>query len=68
MVSRTVRGWSGLKGLATLMAVAGLVLAGCAPAPSAGGSGKPVVLTTFTVLADLTRNVGGEHVVVASIT
>jgi manganese transport system substrate-binding protein len=68
MVSRTVRGWSGLKGLATLMAVAGLVLAGCAPAPSAGGSGKPVVLTTFTVLADLTRNVGGEHVEVASIT
>ena len=28
---------------------------------------KPVVLTTFTVLADIAQNVGGEHVEVASI-
>ena len=31
-------------------------------------SDKPVVLTTFTVLADIAANVGGEHVTVESIT
>jgi manganese transport system substrate-binding protein len=53
-----------------VVALAG-VFAACAPAPTAGTagtSGKPVVLTTFTVLADLARNVAGEHVEVASIT
>jgi manganese transport system substrate-binding protein len=44
------------------------VLAGCASTPRAGADEKPTVLTTFTVLADLTRNVGGEHVQVTSIT
>ena len=29
--------------------------------------GRPVVLTTFTVTADMARNVGGEHIVVESI-
>ena len=46
---------------------AAVVLAGCAPAPS-GSDGRPVVLTTFTVLADMTRNVGGELVQVESLT
>ena len=51
------------------------LLAGCA---ATGGAtqqpdarpddGRPVVLTTFTVLADMARNVGGEHVRVESIT
>ncbi len=31
-------------------------------------SGKPLVLTTFTVLADMARNVAGERLVVESIT
>ncbi len=30
--------------------------------------GRPVVLTTFTVLADMVRNVAGDHVRVESIT
>ncbi|GAB2677088.1 metal ABC transporter substrate-binding protein [Nocardia goodfellowii] len=30
--------------------------------------GKPMVLTTFTVLADIARNVAGEHLTVESIT
>ena len=34
----------------------------------ADGSGKPVVLTTFTVLADMASNVAGEHLSVESIT
>jgi manganese/iron transport system substrate-binding protein len=35
--------------------------------PKAAG-GKPVVLTTFTILADMARNVAGEHAEVESIT
>lgn len=56
---------------AAVMAAAGLLLAstGCAspePAPVAG-DGKPQVLTTFTVLADIASNVGGELIAVGSI-
>ena len=32
------------------------------------GDGRPLVLTTFTVLADMARNVAGEHLQVESIT
>ena len=48
-----------------------LVLAGCAAAPVSETSAqdeKPVVLTTFTVLADIAGNIAGEHLEVASIT
>ncbi|WP_413247733.1 metal ABC transporter substrate-binding protein [Rhodococcus sp. Z13] len=50
-----------------------LVAAACAAgltACSSTGSAddRPFVLTTFTVLADMTRTVGGEHVRVESIT
>lgn len=44
-----------------------LAVVGCSAA-AAEDDGRPVVLTTFTVLADMTRNVGGEHVVVESVT
>lgn len=49
-----------------------LVVAGCG-VPAAGRAGaaddaRPLVLTTFSVLADLTRSVAGEHVRVESIT
>lgn len=44
----------------------------CAPAPSpalaAPADDRPVVLTTFTVLADLAANVAGEHARVESLT
>ncbi|SJN34426.1 Manganese ABC transporter, periplasmic-binding protein SitA [Microbacterium esteraromaticum] len=59
-----------------LTATAALALTGCvASAQSADGesggsssSDKPVVLTTFTVLADIAQNVAGEHLTVESIT
>jgi len=52
--------------VATLIATA-LALVGCAPdAPP--GSGKPLVLTTFTVIADMAQVVGGDAVEVESIT
>lgn len=51
--------------------LAGLIT-GCAPAPNrepgAVGSGKPVVLATFTVLADLAHQVAGDRLEVRSIT
>lgn len=50
---------------------AALVLAGCGDAAgkdAAGADGHPVVLTTFTVLADVAQNVAGEHLTVQSIT
>jgi manganese transport system substrate-binding protein len=58
--------------LARLTCAAGAValLAGCS-AGSAGadlGDDRPVVLTTFTVLADIAENVAGEHLRVESIT
>ncbi|MFC9897473.1 metal ABC transporter substrate-binding protein [Nocardia sp. NPDC127579] len=49
-----------------------LAVAVCATLTACGGTaaraGKPVVLTTFTVLADIARNVAGEHLAVESIT
>lgn len=58
---------------AIVLALLCLGLAACsAPSPREGATaaeqGKPLVLTTFTVLADMARQVGGEHVRVASIT
>jgi manganese transport system substrate-binding protein len=46
-----------------------LGLSACGGMASAGSdSGKPVVLTTFTVLADIADNVAGDHLDVESIT
>ncbi|GAA4820403.1 metal ABC transporter substrate-binding protein [Tomitella cavernea] len=51
------------------MAVAAVaLLAGCAPRAGAGDDDRPVVLTTFTVLADIARQVAGDHLHVESIT
>ncbi|MBB2921367.1 metal ABC transporter substrate-binding protein [Cellulomonas cellasea] len=60
--------------LALLAGTAALVLAGCsgpggrAAAAAAPGDDRPVVLATFTVLADMARIVGGGHVRVESVT
>lgn len=61
---------STLRTLTAILATASaLVLAGCGGGPSAADDDEvPVVLTTFTVLADIAENVGGEHVQVESIT
>ena len=46
-----------------------LALAGCSDsASSAPDDERPVVLTTFTVLADIAENVAGDHLRVESIT
>ena len=47
-------------------AAAAVAATGCAEAT--GSDGRPRVLTTFTVLADMARNVAGGRVEVASIT
>ncbi|MBP2436035.1 metal ABC transporter substrate-binding protein [Microbacterium amylolyticum] len=58
-----------LSALLVLPAVA-LVAASCSATESATGGAsdeRPVVLTTFTVLADIAQNVGGEHIQVQSL-
>lgn len=55
------------RGLGAVGIVAALLLTGCS-VDRPDRDGRPVVLTTFTVLADIARNVAGEHLVVESIT
>ncbi|QEW04062.1 metal ABC transporter substrate-binding protein [Microbacterium lushaniae] len=55
--------------LVSLVALAAGLLTGCVTASATPGEGdRPRVLTTFTVLADMARNVAGEHLEVESIT
>ncbi|MGB4137658.1 MAG: metal ABC transporter substrate-binding protein [Microbacterium sp.] len=58
--------------VASLMAVASaaIALTGCGgtATPGADADDRPVVLTTFTVLADIAQNVAGDHLTVESIT
>jgi manganese transport system substrate-binding protein len=49
-----------------LLALLGILAAGCGSEEAS--SGKPKVLTTFTVVADMAAEVGGDRVEVASIT
>lgn len=44
------------------------VVAACSAETTEAASGRPVVLTTFTVLADIATNVAGDHLTVESIT
>lgn len=63
-----------MRSRSTQRSVLGLVLAfvlsGCSGslALDSQDDGRPVVLTTFTVLADIAQNVAGDHVRVESIT
>jgi len=41
---------------------------GCSPAAAPPADDRPLVLTTFTVLADIAQNVAGDHLRVESIT
>lgn len=52
----------------TLLLLAALALVACSPAPEAPADGRKRVLTTFTILADMARNVAGDAAVVESIT
>lgn len=51
-----------------LVMVAGAMSGCAAPAQGSGSDDRPVVLTTFTVLADVAQNVAGDHLRVESIT
>lgn len=53
--------------VALLAAALAGALAGCG-SPAAPERDKPLVLTTFTVIADIARNVAGEHLEVQSVT
>ena len=53
-------------GLAVVLACAALLAPGAGAARDAGDPFK--VVTTFTILADMARNVAGDHAVVVSIT
>lgn len=55
--------------VAAALATLALTLSACStPAGIAGDSGRPMVLTTFTVLADIAQNVAGDKLTVESIT
>jgi manganese transport system substrate-binding protein len=45
-----------------------LAVVGCGSSEGEGSSERPLVLTTFTVIADMVENVAGDRVVVESIT
>lgn len=51
-----------------LVVVAGAMSGCAASAQGSGADDRPVVLTTFTVLADVAQNVAGDHLRVESIT
>src|SRR5690625_7425892 len=58
------------RALLSAAACAGLVLAGCSSGNARevdGGDDRPLVLTTFTVIADIAQNVAGEHLRVESL-
>ncbi len=50
-----------------LIIVLAMIAGGCRVVQGSVASDKPLVLTTFTVIADLARQVGGDHVQVESI-
>ncbi len=59
------------RGFLALAAAAVVLTSGCGTSAGPAGSAddaRPLVLTTFTVLADIARNVAGEHLRVESIT
>jgi manganese transport system substrate-binding protein len=56
------------RAAAVAAVVLSLVLTACSGGAAGNGDGRPVVLTTFTVLADVARNVAGDKLVVESIT
>ena len=72
--------WERRRTAAIALALLAVGLGGCAPGEGSGGaadpdansssysSSKPIVLTTFTVLADIASNVAGKHLQVESIT
>jgi manganese transport system substrate-binding protein len=60
------RGGRAIRRVIVGLTAAVLLLSGCADPPAADD--RPAVVTTFTVLADMARNVAGDHLHVESIT
>jgi manganese transport system substrate-binding protein len=69
-MSRTRRAVAALRlALPISMVMVAGTMSGCAASAQGSGSDdRPVVLTTFTVLADVAQNVAGDHLRVESIT
>ncbi|MGA7434117.1 MAG: metal ABC transporter substrate-binding protein [Solirubrobacterales bacterium] len=58
-----------IAALAIALCALPVLISACSAADDSGSdSGKPVVLTTFTVIADMVSNVAGDRVEVSSIT
>lgn len=55
-----------MRGLLAMLVAALLALTACTP--DGDDDGRPVVLTTFTVLADIAQNVAGDRLAVQSLT
>jgi manganese/zinc/iron transport system substrate-binding protein len=53
--------------LPTLAALAGLVLAACKPAEPKPSDGKLTVVTTTTMITDMVKEIGGDHVRVQAL-
>ena len=62
--SRIIRPWAALL----LIVIAAYAVPGCRETPAEDGAAAPRAVTTFTILADMARNVAGEHIQVESIT
>ena len=67
-MSHPRRTWTRTLTAAAALAVALTGCAGATAGSEGAGDDRPVVLTTFTVLADIARNVAGDHLEVESIT
>ncbi|MFC4627594.1 metal ABC transporter substrate-binding protein [Promicromonospora alba] len=65
---RTRRAVAAVRLALPLVLVAGGMSGCAASAQGSGSDDRPVVLTTFTVLADVAQNVAGDHLRVESIT
>ncbi|WP_324190008.1 metal ABC transporter substrate-binding protein [Nocardia cyriacigeorgica] len=65
---RSLRGFRGLAGIGALVTACAVALGASGCGAIEADDGKPTVLTTFTVLADIAANVAGEHLTVESIT
>lgn len=60
--------WMRRFGCVAVLAALGLAAAACAPAGAGGGGGKKRVVATFTIIADMAREIAGDAADVTSIT
>ncbi|MBB2995619.1 metal ABC transporter substrate-binding protein [Paeniglutamicibacter cryotolerans] len=68
IVRQKIRAGTALTSISALLALSLTACTSEAMPPDAAADERPVVLTTFSVLADIAQNVAGEHLRVESIT